>query len=184
MKYFDFFKKKPFGVFGLFTSCFPTVEIYHLIFFSTYLLIACWNCEVFYFFCNISFGYSFAQLQNNQFGVCVPASCVSALYALSGRDWRGMEDEDFSLKTLKQEINGNPWKAAVEFGLPRSRCNTGNLQGIEMPREQNEVLVWCVWLNCKSLCSISITWTAAIACCRPAGICKEQVLQQSLAMRH
>lgn len=54
----------------------------------------------------------------------------------------------------KQEISGNPWKADVEFGLLRGRCDTDNLQVTEKPHEQNEVLVWYVWPSGMSFSSI------------------------------
>jgi len=61
MQYFDFLKMKHFGVFGLFASYFPTVEIFYH-FFSTFAHSLLKPC-CFDAFCSITFGCSFAQPQ-------------------------------------------------------------------------------------------------------------------------
>lgn len=115
------------------------------------------------------------------FGVCIPAQCVSTLYALSGRDWIGTEDKDFNLKWLKRR---NKWKTV------ESNCKIWTMKGIGATQ------VACKWLKSlmdkmrccfcifSQMASRSLAFFYHISCCRPAGIRQEQIRQLRLVMRH
>lgn len=83
----------------------------------------------------------------------------------------------------KQKINGNPWKA-VEFGILRCRCDTRCVSDWKAPGANEGVGLVPLAELLNTLWHFSMAWTAAIACWRPAGIVKKQILQQRLAVIH
>lgn len=88
--------------------------------FFPHFLRACWNCVVLILSAVLPLVAHLLSSRSISFGVCIPAPCVSPLYALSGRDWIGTEGEDFNPKSLKTR---NKWKSM------ESRCGIWTTKG-------------------------------------------------------
>lgn len=105
-------------------ECPPSVGYWQLLapfhFFFPHLLRACWNCVVLIPSAVLPLVAHSLSSRSIRFGVCIPAPCVSPLYALSGRDWIGTEGEDFNPKSLKTR---NKWKSM------ESRCGIWTTKG-------------------------------------------------------
>lgn len=174
MKYFDFLKMKDFGVFGLFASCFPAVEIFFH-FFSMFAHSLPKSSAVL-----VLIAYLLSP-RSICIGVCILALCVSTLYALSGRDWIGTEDKDFNLRWLKRR---NKWKSM------ESNCKIWTMKGVVVTQVACKWLkspmnkMRCCFCTFSQMANHSLAFFYLISCCRMAGICQEQILQPRLGMRH